>query len=193
MAEAGPGPSAEERARYETLKNELKKALPKKRQADKQLATVEVQIYNLEATYLTETAAHSGGNIIQGFDGYLKNQTTSRRKYEINDQDRLFSKSSLTYQKSLDLLGEGDESTATNEEYHKQPTPGVTTVVVPPATRTQELSVAQQKRIRDREYQRRKRSSVSLRDNGESDEEIVSAASTTSRRPTKRARMTEDD
>ncbi|KAG5353201.1 hypothetical protein C0989_009382 [Termitomyces sp. Mn162] len=131
MAEAGPGPSAEERARYETLKNELKKALPKKRQADKQL--------------------------------------------------------------SLELLGEGDESTATNDEFHKQPTPGVTTVVVPPATRTQELSVAQQKRIRDREYQRRKRSSASLRDNGDSDEEIISAASTTSRRPAKRARLADDD
>ncbi|KAG6916443.1 hypothetical protein DXG01_006771 [Tephrocybe rancida] len=206
MAEAGPGPSAEEKARYETLKNELKKALPKKRQADKQLvrqmavrrvldldtASVEVQIYNLEATYLTETAAHSGGNIIQGFDGYLKNQTTGRRKYEINDQDRLFSKSSLTYQKSLDLLGEGDESTATNDEYHKQPTPGLTTVIVPPATRTQELSMAQQKKIRDRDYQRRKRTSVSLRSNGDSDEEIVSAASST-RRPTKRARMADDD
>ncbi|KAF8073733.1 histone acetyltransferase subunit NuA4-domain-containing protein [Lyophyllum atratum] len=203
MAEAGPGPSAEEKSRYESLKNELKKALPKKRQADKQLATVEVQIYNLEANYLTETAAHSGGNIIQGFDGYLKNQTTGRRKYEINDQDRLFSKSSLTYQKvrpcarilfaSLDLLGEGEESTATNDDYHKQPTPGVTTVIVPPATRTQELSVAQQKKIRDREYQRRKRTSVSLRSNGDSDEEIVSAASTSSRRPTKRSRITDDD
>ncbi|GLB38362.1 putative nuA4-domain-containing protein [Lyophyllum shimeji] len=157
MAEAGP--SSEEKLRYESLKNELKKALPKKRQADKQLAAIEVQIYNLEATYLTETAVHSGGNIIQGFDGYLKNQTTGRRKYEINDQDRLFSKSSLTYQKSLDLMGEGDESTATNDDYSKQPTPGVTTVIVPPATRTQELSVAQQKKIRDREYQRRKRTS----------------------------------
>lgn len=192
MAEAGPGPSAEEKSRYESLKSELKKALPKKRQADKQLATVEVQIYNLEATYLTETVAHSGGNIIQGFEGYLKNQTTGRRKYEINDQDRLFSKSSLTYQKSLDLLGEGEESAATNDEYNKQPTPGVTTVIVPPATRSQELSVAQQKKIRDRDYQRRKRTSVSLRSNGESDEDIVSAANT-SRRPTKRARLADDD
>lgn len=193
MAEAGPGPSAEEKLRYESLKNELKKALPKKRQADKQLAAVEVQIYNLEATYLTETAAHSGGNIIQGFDGYLKNQTTGRRKYEINDQDRLFSRSSLTYQKSLDLMGEGDESTTTNDDHHKQPTPGVTTVIVPPATRTQELSVAQQKKIRDREYQRRKRTSVSLRSNGDSDEEIISAASSSSRRPMKRSRMADED
>ncbi|KAG6854119.1 hypothetical protein C0991_010283 [Blastosporella zonata] len=193
MAEPGPGPSAEDKARYETLKNELKKAIPKKRQADKQLATVEVQIYNLEATYLTETAAHSGGNIIQGFDGYLKNQTTGRKKYEINEQDRLFSKSSLTFQRSLDLLGEGDESTATNDEYSKQPNPALTTVVVPPATRTQELSLAQQKKIKDRDYQRRKRASVSLKSNGDSDEEIVSTASTSSRRPSKRARMTDDD
>jgi len=67
-----------------------------------------VQIYNLEAAYLTETAAHSGGNIIQGFENYLKNQSSGRRRYEVHDQDRVFSNSSLTYQKvripiSLDL------------------------------------------------------------------------------------------
>lgn len=90
-------------------------------------------------------------------------------------------------------MGEAEESTATNDEYIKQPTPGVTTVVVPPATRNQEISVAQQKRLRDKEYQRKKRASVSLRSTGESDEDIVSAASTSSRRATKRARMAEDD
>lgn len=95
--------------------------------------------------------------------------------------------------KSLDLLGEGEDSTATNDDYHKQPTPGVTTVVVPPATRNQEISMAQQKRIRDKEYQRKKRASVSLRSTGDSDEEIVSAASSSTRRPTKRARLIDDD
>ena len=29
-------------------------------------AQIEVQLYNLEGTYLVETSAHSGGNIIQG-------------------------------------------------------------------------------------------------------------------------------
>lgn len=62
-------------------------------------AQVELQIYNLEATYLTETAAHSGGNIIQGFENYLKNQGAGRRKYEVHDYDRVFSNSSLTFQK----------------------------------------------------------------------------------------------
>ena len=228
MSESAPAPSAEDRSRYETLKKELMQALPKKRINDKQLvrcllsyffqakisfqAQVELQIYNLEATYLTETAAHSGGNIIQGFENYLKNQTSGRRKYEVHDHDRVFSNSSLTLQKvrvfsfhhfrmepdiplqSLELMGEGDESTATNEEYVKQPTPGVTTVVVPPATRNQELTMAQQKKLRDKEYQRKKRASASLRSTGESEEELVSAASvSSSRRPNKRARLIDDD
>ncbi|KAF9468485.1 histone acetyltransferase subunit NuA4-domain-containing protein [Collybia nuda] len=193
MAEAAAGPSTDNKARYEALKSDLIKALPKKRKADKQLAQIEVQIYNIEASYLTETATHSGGNIIQGFEGYLKNQGVGRRKYEVNDHDRLFSRSSLTYQKSLDLMGEGDDSTATIDEYIKQPTPGLTTIAVPPATRNQELSMAQQKRLRDKEYQRKKRASASLRSTGDSDEDIVSAASTSSRRPTKRARMADDD
>jgi chromatin modification-related protein EAF6 len=86
-------------------------------------------------------------------------------------------------------MGEGEESTMTNDEYTKQSATGVTTVVVPPATRNQEISVAQQKRIRDKEYQRKKRASVSLRSTGESEEE----ASTSSRRPTKRARLADED
>ncbi|PFH53400.1 hypothetical protein AMATHDRAFT_137701 [Amanita thiersii Skay4041] len=190
---AASGPSNDDKARYDVLKKDLVQALLKKRTLDKQLAQIEAQIYSLEATYLIETATHGGGNIVQGFDGYLKNQTVTRRKYEVNDQDRIFSNSSLTYQKSLELIGEGDDPGATNEEYGKQPTPGVTTVVVPPATRNQELSVAQQKKARDREYQRKKRAMASRRSTAESDDDIVSAASVSSRRPSKRARVVDDD
>src|ERR1700722_10667060 len=50
-------------------------------------AQIEAQIYSLEGAY---TNVHSGGNIIQGFDGYLKNQTTGRRKHEVSEADRIF-------------------------------------------------------------------------------------------------------
>ncbi|KAJ2931981.1 hypothetical protein H1R20_g5123, partial [Candolleomyces eurysporus] len=186
MAEATTAPTADDRTQYETLRKELMQALPKKRLVDKQLAQIESQIYALEANYLTETAAHSGGNIIQGFEGYLKNQNTTRKKYEVSDQDRIFSNSSQTYQKSLDLNGDEESTTATDD--YKQPSTGPTTVVLPPAPKSQELSL-QQKRARDKEYQRRKRASASLRSTGESEEE----ASTSSRRTTKRARLAEDD
>lgn len=62
-------------------------------------AQVEVQLYHLEASYLTETTTNSGGNIITGFEGYLKNQGIGRRKFEVTDSDRMFSASSTTYQR----------------------------------------------------------------------------------------------
>lgn len=157
---------------------------------------------------MTETAAHSGGNIIQGFEGYLKNQSVTRRKYEISETDRMFSNSSLTYQRvcivqsngsycliyllqSLELFGEGEESTATVDDY-KQTTPGITTVVVPPATRGQETSAAQQKKNRDREYQRRKRANNGRRSTSNiSDEEVMVSSGTG--RARKRARLADDD
>lgn len=231
-------PTAEDKARYDAIRKELLQALPKKRGVDRQLvshwwiqlgvdanttqAQLEVQLYAFEGSYLTETAAHSGGNIIQGFEGYLKNQSVTRRKYEVSDSDRMFSNSSLTCQKvcalsiliayptnqfafaqSLDLFGEGEESTATADDFHnqKQSTPisgsisGLTTVVVPPATRGQELSAAQQKKNRDREYQRRKRASASRqRSTGTiSDEEVAVSSSAGTGRARKRARMADDD
>jgi len=194
MANEGPGPGADDKARYEALKKELMQALPKKRAVDKQLAQIEVQIYNLEGQYLTETATHMGGNIIQGFEGYLKTQSSSRRKYEVSETDRIFSTSSLTYQKSLDLLGEGEESSTAPDDFVKQSTPSLTTVIVPPATRTQEMA-ALQKKTRDREYQRKKRASASRRSTGTISEEEPPTPIVTSsgRRATKRARMADDD
>ncbi|KAJ7175960.1 NuA4-domain-containing protein [Mycena filopes] len=163
----------------------------KKRAIDKQLAEIEFQIHDLEKQYLTETAAHNGGNIINGFDGYLKNTNASRRKYDVADSERLFSNSSLTYPKSLELLR--DDVDAPEDGSHgsvslfKQPsTPGVTTVIVPPATRGQELDQSAIKKYRDREYQRRKRASASVSQRSTSDDETLASSS---RRATKKARL----
>ncbi|KAG1822806.1 NuA4-domain-containing protein [Suillus subaureus] len=189
MASKDP-PTAEEKARYEKVKDELVKMIQKKRAADRQLAQTEVLIHTLETSYLAETS--TTGNIIHGFDGYLKptQGAAARRKHDIGDGDRWFSTSSGTWQKSLDLLGEGEDSTPAPDDMRLQTTPGLTTVVVPPAPRTQELTAAQQKKNRDREYQRRKR--AMRRSAGTvSDEDSQSIG--TGRRPTKRARIADDD
>ncbi|KAI0252099.1 histone acetyltransferase subunit NuA4-domain-containing protein [Lactifluus subvellereus] len=190
-AEEGPTPTAEEKTSIMTAKKELIQALTKRRALDKQLAQIEVQMHALEGQYLVETSAHSGGNIIHGFEGYLKNQVTKKR-YELSDADRLFSTSSLTYQRSLELSGEGEESTANADDF-KQTSSGLTTVVLPPAPRAPELTAAQLKKHRDREYQRKKRAAASRRSVGTVSDDEGSTVTAGGRRPIKRARVADDD
>ncbi|KAF9778699.1 histone acetyltransferase subunit NuA4-domain-containing protein [Thelephora terrestris] len=180
-------PTAEDKAAFEAVRKDLAQALTRKRHADKKLAEVEVQLYQLEASYLTETTTNSGGNIITGFENYLKNQGIGRRKFEVTDSDRMFSASSTTYQRSLEIMGEGEESTATQDDYK------ATTVVVPPIKQRDEVA-ANMKRVRDREYQRAKRAERKKRSAIASDDESVTSAA--GRKPAKRARtsvMNDDD
>ncbi|KAF5369395.1 hypothetical protein D9758_002801 [Tetrapyrgos nigripes] len=178
----------DEKARYEALKRELMAALPKKRAMDRKLANLEMQIYNLEHTYLTETTAHSGGNLIQGFENYLKNQTTGRRRAETADHDRIFSNSSLTYQKSLDIMAEEE-----HEDFPKQAAAGAQqTIAVPPAARPVDTASANHnKLLRDREYSRRRREENRKRASTIDDDD--EAIPVSSRRATKRLRTTDDE
>lgn len=89
----------------------------------------------------------------------------------------------------MELLGEGDESGDPTGDEYKQSNSGMTTVVLQPAPRPPDLTPAQAKKQRDREYQRKKRATNARRSAGTlSDDESV-ATTTTGRRPTKRARM----
>ncbi|TFL01750.1 NuA4-domain-containing protein [Pterulicium gracile] len=166
---------------YEGLKRDLALSLQKKRALDKQLAQLESKIYTLETAYIQETNTHGSGNIIQGFDGYLKTQATARRKQDVSEQDRIFSESSVTYQRSIDLLGEVDDLAGGDES--RAPSQGL--INIPAA---EPLSAAQTKKLKDREYARRKRAASRAASIGTvSDEEPPQTASTGRR--TKRARM----
>ncbi|MCJ1378186.1 hypothetical protein MMC17_001282 [Xylographa soralifera] len=92
---------------YEKLKRDLRETLQKKRLLDKSMAALEEQIYRFEASYLEETSA---GNIIKGFDNYIKGSSTigtttnatgggtsTRRKGVVMDHDRVFSRSSVSF------------------------------------------------------------------------------------------------
>ncbi|GHJ85296.1 hypothetical protein NliqN6_1698 [Naganishia liquefaciens] len=94
----------------------LKSAIQAKRKADKALAQLEQSIAAFEGSYLSETAL-SGGNIIKGFDNYLKVNPNMKRRTEVQDADRLFSMSSGSYQASMNLLqAEGEEKNRSKAE-----------------------------------------------------------------------------
>ncbi|WVQ84989.1 hypothetical protein IAT38_007153 [Cryptococcus sp. DSM 104549] len=96
------GPPADAKKAQAAAIQELEAAQKRKRAIDTSLANLEHSIYAFEGSYLDETAA-SGGNIIKGFDSYLKPPTAHahKKKLEVTETDRLFSSSSGTYQQSI--------------------------------------------------------------------------------------------
>ncbi|UZJ53398.1 hypothetical protein CBS101457_002718 [Exobasidium rhododendri] len=111
-----PGSLEEAQQRYETTKKTLKANISKKRQIDRTLTDLESQIFLFEGSYLTNTAA-SGGNIVKGFDSYLKTgsaigassskatsiNTSVLGSQDVPPDDRMFSLSSSTFKRSLEL------------------------------------------------------------------------------------------
>ncbi|KIY48586.1 NuA4-domain-containing protein [Fistulina hepatica ATCC 64428] len=181
--------SAEDRARYEALRRELQLAIPKKRQIDRQLAQIETQIHQLETTYLNETSTHTGGNIIHGFDGYLKTTVGGAgggvgrsRRYEISDADRLFSNSSTTYQKSLDLMSEAEDPT-----YPPIKPPNL--IVAPSAAN----NTSHGKKGKEKDNNNNKRKRASTFSDADEAEVLNMPATTSSGRKTKKARLVDEE
>jgi chromatin modification-related protein EAF6 len=98
--------------------------------------------------------------------------------------------SKLIHSQSLELQGEDSDSPGA--ETPKFPNTGLQTVMLPPATRQQELSAAQIKKERDRLYQRQKRARKESRATASGDENDYSAAGTSSGRR-KRPKIADDD
>ncbi|KAH9808706.1 histone acetyltransferase subunit NuA4-domain-containing protein [Melampsora americana] len=60
------------RQKLETAKKELNQTLLKKRKLDKELASLEATLYADETAYLTHPTANSFGNIVKGYEAYVK-------------------------------------------------------------------------------------------------------------------------
>jgi len=130
MSATDSASASEARALYDAARKELVSSLAKKRSADKALAVLEAQLYAFEGSYLSETA-NSGGNIIQGFESYLKGGTAAgRKKHEVTDVDRIFSNSSSTHARSLLLQQELSQSPPPSD--YPTPVQGLRTVSLPP-------------------------------------------------------------
>jgi chromatin modification-related protein EAF6 len=89
---------------YESLRATLRQTIEKKRKLDEQMAAVEEQIFKAEGAYLEETA--NSGNIVRGFDGWVKgvqvggrHAIDDRRRGRVREEDRIFSKSSVSWMK----------------------------------------------------------------------------------------------
>ncbi|KAF2869337.1 histone acetyltransferase subunit NuA4-domain-containing protein [Massariosphaeria phaeospora] len=110
---------------YERLRRDLRESLQKKRVVDSNLAQLEESILKIETAYLEETSA---GNIIKGFDNYIKGAATTtttsgagtatRRKAPISDADRIFSRSSSSFLREASTPG----STQTTPSHAPTPT-----------------------------------------------------------------------
>lgn len=99
-----------------SAERELHELIERKKQIERNLINLEVQIYNYETLYLEETS--QCGNLLRGLDGYLGGRS-ERRKGPVQEDERVFSSSSATYQKALNIherLVGGEDSINRNAE-----------------------------------------------------------------------------
>ncbi|ROT37405.1 NuA4-domain-containing protein [Sodiomyces alkalinus F11] len=108
---SGPAPTMqmykEEQARLRTM-------LDRRNQLARRIAAIEADIESKENTYLDSTPY---GNIIAGFDNYIKGTSGSgaqRRKQGNAEQNRVFSRSSISYRPGSEATTPGGSTPASH-------------------------------------------------------------------------------
>ncbi|KAI6780195.1 histone H4 acetyltransferase [Emericellopsis cladophorae] len=97
-AEDSPATMAE----YKKCLQRVREMTERRRRTERQLQQIEEAIAQKEAMYLESTPS---GNIITGFDNYMKGQSgaaAQRRKTGPMEQNRVFSRSSISYKPNTD-------------------------------------------------------------------------------------------
>ncbi|EFY88642.1 PWI domain mRNA processing protein, putative [Metarhizium acridum CQMa 102] len=121
--QGGPGPLPT-LAEYKKSQARVRELIEKRRVLEKRLTQVEDTIVSKEAAYLESTPS---GNIITGFDNYMKGTSgaaAQRRKAGPADQNRVFSKSSISYRPNNGvLLTRHPDSTPGSTPASHAPTP----------------------------------------------------------------------
>lgn len=101
-----------EMAEYEKEKQQVKDLLQRRNQLTRSIANMDAKIADLETKYLESTPT---GNILTGFDNYTKGVTgaaAQRRKAGTTEQNRVFSRSSISYNPSNQQVGDTPASGA---------------------------------------------------------------------------------
>ncbi|KAL2144420.1 hypothetical protein VTI28DRAFT_9157 [Corynascus sepedonium] len=96
---------------YEQQRKQLKELILRRRALEKKLAAVEDHIAVKEADYLESTP---GGNIVIGFDNYVKGGNAAaaqRRKTGLTEQNKVFSRSSVSYNPAAAAAAAADAQT----------------------------------------------------------------------------------
>ncbi|KAI3342601.1 NuA4-domain-containing protein [Ustulina deusta] len=100
-------------AHYDKQRQYLKELLQNRKLIERQLVAQEQSILQKETEYLEGTPY---GNIITGFDGYIKgssNPTAQRKRNGLIDQNRIFSRSSISHNPSHPDHADAQSATST--------------------------------------------------------------------------------
>ncbi|KAH6608757.1 chromatin modification eaf6 [Trichoderma cornu-damae] len=113
-----PGEAQPTMAEYKKAQARVRDLVDRRRQLERRLASMEESIAQKESAYLDSTPS---GNIITGFDNYMKGTSgaaAQRRKTGPSEQNRVFSRSSISYRPN-----NGDSSTPGSVGSTPVPTP----------------------------------------------------------------------